>query len=223
MYLYIISVQHLTQSLAPHLNSCVMSGIFSSAAKEKSWTKFHQRHDQLRSSLRPAIQNPQLSSFILLRIMDKLLQGNCSSPASPAKAKPESTISDEELDIVAYIGGFVLYRTRKVFQGNDACLSVINRTTKKKGEKLFSKLIEAKTRGGLCEPKDDIISFFQMCEKLFRDSFTSIKSFSCQLFVDSVCSRKDITSLFYECCYHCDTEVHDQETVLLFILGVFFE
>ena len=191
-------------------------GLFRCAAREKAWSVFHQQQSNLVSAIFPLVRHKQLSSFLTLKIVERILSPSQFSSSTP----PSVTITSEEEDILIYIGGFVLFRCKSMFNSDLACLSVVQQTMKE-NEKLSSKLIQAKTRGGLCEPKNDMISFFLQIETIFRQKFDSLVNLSFQTFLESVCSQDDLLSLFFTCTCK-DVDEKAQETVLLRILSVFF-
>ena len=144
--------------------------------------------------------------------------------SSVHKPTDESTheLSSEEIDILTYVGGFILFRTKKKFHNDDYCNKVVNKMIKKDGENMTSSLIVAKNRGGLCEPSESIISFFISCEKQFRRKFSTFRENSQKLFIEDVCGNDDTTSLFYQATSSHDSSTESQEKIIVFILGLFF-
>ena len=132
------------------------------------------------------------------------------------------TVDDDEKEIIAYVSGFVLFRCQNIFSKDSVCLNVVKKCIDKNGS--FNKLIQIKSRGGLCFPSDDIVNFCCLCECVFRETFTGVQ-YSLSSFISPVCSREDIISLFLNCTADdedCENTL-PQETVLLSFLQLFFK
>ena len=54
-----------------------------------------------------------------------------------------------------------------------------------------------------------MISFFVFCESIFRKCFASSDNHSLQIYIDFVCNRSDIVSIFYT--YFHDVVVKSQK------------
>ena len=98
---------------------------------------------------------------------------------------------------------------------------MVKNTVKEEGDLFTGKLVLAKNRGGLCEPKNVMISFFALCESIFRSIFASSENDTAELH-----GRFATEMMLYRCFMHACTYVHDvnvksQEAVLMHILGLF--
>lgn len=197
-YLYLFSVQEVTTVIASPLNKCMQFGIFSSSSKEKSWAEFHRCQGTLLATVDRIINHTQLSSFIIFKVMEELIRIN-HSRSKPTSQSPAAGVdlSGEEKDIVCYVGGFVLCRPKKFFCHNEQCLSVVKHTVKEEGDLFTGKLVLAKNRGGLCEPKNVMISFFALCESIFRSIFASSENDTAELH-----SRFATEMMLYRCFMH---------------------
>jgi hypothetical protein len=155
--------------------------------------------------------------------MEKLISVNHNKASfSSQSSTADVELTMDERDIVCYVGGFVLFRSKKLFSNNEQCLLVVNHTIKGDGELFTGKLRATKTRGGLCEPKAVMISFFELCESIFRHMFAATENHSLQFCINYVCCTDDVVSLFYTCTYFHDVHVKSQENVLMHILSCFF-
>ena len=109
-----------------------------------------------------------------------------------------------------------MFRSKRFFSGKDIHIAIISKATKKE---VTSKLISAKTRGGLCEPVEDMISFLSFCELIFRNMFGKI---SLNDFVVYVCAQENVVSSFHNATYCFNSNEKAQEEVLVFILKMFY-
>ena len=83
--------------------------------------------------------------------MKCLIDANCK------KENEESSVLDDvDLDIIDYVAGFVVFRTKKFYTRGrkEKHVSICDSYT---AGKPFSKLIVTHNRGGFCQPKKDIL------------------------------------------------------------------
>ena len=203
----------LCQSLMG-LEGCLSSGrVFS---LEKTWASFVKCRDDIVTAVESAIHHISVSTFLVHQTMEFLINASSTSSTVSSSSSANEKLTEEEKDILTYVGGYVLFRAKRFFSGKAQHLAVVSKGTKKD---VSSKLIRTKTRGGLCEPVDDMISFFELCEVIFRNLFGNC---SLTLFVDHVCSDVNALSLFLDstCCH--ESEENLQEEIMLYVLKVFY-
>ena len=168
-------------------------------------------------SLLSLIRRP-LASFITLSCMEKLLLINFPPPTNTNAVIDELSVAEK--DIVIYVGGFILFKCKKNLSSKYE--NVIKCLIKEEGAEFSSVLVQCKNRGGLCEPVDDMIKFFMLCEILYKNEASSFEQHNVQLFVNAICARSDILSLFYKTSYGSDVTSEAQEAVLFNILSNFY-
>ncbi len=220
----LFSGQEVHQILGQLTRCIVRRKVSMASLKEKAWRNFFNVQASVSSSLDALIDHPGLASFIVLKSFEHLITLNFHTSPSSSTPKP-TPITDEEHDILVYVGGFILFRCRKFFATNDLCLSLVNNMMKSVGEAFKGKLITIKSRGGLCEPTEKACTFFISCENLFRElfvSFESVHSLTVECFVAEVYKRENILFEFHDCTSHSSADISAQETLLLKILQLFF-
>lgn len=143
------------------------------AAKEKSWAKFYNSYTEQITNVSSVTGSPQISSWICLRLFERMLMVETSSKEQKESHKSEP-IQAEEKGTIKYIGGCIVrkmkervwrlpknsYRELKLECLEDMCLE------REHTEGDMTSLLD---RGGLTYIKPEMVEMFCRMEELFRE------------------------------------------------------
>ena len=120
-----ISVPEVARILSP-LHACT-SKILASHIQEDMWRKYHQIQASIISSLDGIIHNHQMSAVVIFRTTEEIVSSSVHPAVSmPSLALSKEQITSEEHDIVCYIGGYILFRSKHIFAGSQTCLHIVS-------------------------------------------------------------------------------------------------
>lgn len=169
--------------------------------KEAAWTKYHEELHKLTANNLSLMLTMTLSR----RCMKILIDKNFHMHEGVAQQQNVS-ITDDDMDVIQYIGGFVLQRLKK------ANYRLLESTTKANRQRLLNCLIssqpedsllltEIKQRGGLLTPEPDLLKVFSRLELSIRQ-FTggTPTDLSLQDIVSHACSDSKLRKLFGSLC-----------------------
>ena len=202
----------------------------SPAAKEQSWGRFHEAVVSNHSKITDITKSTELTSFLCLRLFEKLMNPPSLSTTTSLNIKSSSSTSktsSRKKDIVVYIGGSVVAKLRKaayrLSEGERSArlgvLSQLLSTDATRGDTLTDVL----DRGGLTRIKPQIEHMFVCMEEVFAELFTGKHNLAVSKFVSACCATDDILCGFYETIYTSEADDTIKEQIFKNILSLYFK
>ena len=158
------------------------------AGKEVSWLKYENLKNNTAMKLNKYVQDKQLSYFATLACFEYLVSINHVCNDDDEK-DVDLTLDSFDCDVCEYIGGFVLFQGQVYCKKSPKLYSqhlALIQSYKAKEVSSACKLISAKNRGGLIQPKPSIILFFKGVELCFRKTVVQLSAVTNQTFIDFV-------------------------------------
>ena len=228
-----LSVSELLASVS-FLQDCAPSGCFTPAVVERAegqWYKNTVIHHQDVSKI---TRSEQLTLFLCRRLFDCLTkQTQSSTPTLDAQF-----LSDEDKDIVNYIGGsvvsklkkaawqhtsekeerLVILRTLQVTHGDKA----IDHSSSESKEDVHSKMTHTLDRGGLVYLKPKITEMFWLLECLFCQASKGT-TFSKYDYMKVCCSNNEVLCNYFETVYEAEGPDELKEELLGSLICLYFK
>ena len=149
----------IVKELAPRLdwlNGCLTDRWhLLPISREKVWSSYHEALLANLNNLTELTGSRLISSLISLNSMKHLIKVNYTPPA--ATTPPPVDLTERDYDILVYVSGFILRKLKK------------NPLTEYlETEVTTSGLIGTKNRGGLIQPKEEVVKIVEEMEVVFR-------------------------------------------------------
>ena len=177
-------------------------------AKEKAWTNFHSSYIACMEDLYLYTENYRTSFTLCKSLFHKLLDKNFQKKSNTSSKKLES-VSQKDIEIVAYIGGSLICSLKKN-KKNKHILQLIEHFKLKQefddNEELnlpsYTQLIQTLDRGGLQYPSEQAQTFFMSLESKILEvcGDSSLNN----------CSKGDFITICSE-----DSEVREKYNIVL--------
>ena len=189
---------------------------FSSADREKAWTNYHREYLRNMDLVIAVTESPSFAVVLCLKLFERLLQLNYPTPANPELEERSQDISEQDVDVINYVGGGVvkelktkLYRLKPSGSRSkqQKLLCQMCTTVPEKCRSLTKTL----SRGGLSVLSANAKDFFRMVEIKFRDACKQPEQNKCTYNdFEKMCSLdKEVTCMF-EQVFNSVTEDEDE-------------
>ena len=190
------------------LDSCLVNrGVHLRATREKAWTLYHQSLLLNLSAMTTTTKSREASAIFALHMMKELVSANYaeSKPAKPIKEE----ISENEDEVISYIAGYLLKKTRLNYATEVQVLTASQPVG----------LTSLMNRGGLTQANEDFISIVRELEVTFRQ--LDNKSVNFVVFNNAVCEQ-NIASTLFKVLEDVDSSVEKKEKFFVGIVHLFF-
>lgn len=223
------------------LNRCLVKKTkFRCASKEKAITKFHQAILDT-SYFKPleALLCPFTATSVALTVFEILMKNNYDNPQETVQSEVE--VPQTEVDIVEYIGGYVLFTIKKqahrvkdiseresMLQCLNACETkdVASATAGSASSTAGSTqhpMTQVLDRGGLTKPSSNICQMFVNLESIFRSCFNEAHTLSSEMYFSKCLTSDCVSVCLYEEMYKINASENIKENILSGILKLYFK
>ena len=203
------------------LNEClVQRKKFLRQSRELSIAAFHAR---IEEKVQAGLTN--IGTTLARRLLVRLIDANFKDPQL-LLSQNDVGVTDEEKDIVCYIGGFVLFKMKqdsfrlKEGELKTDKLAIVEALT---SEQVCS-LVEIKSRGGLLGLTDGVLAVFTRLECAFRIQTQNhlVAEINVSELVTALCLDEKLTKLFFDCLEDVSASKETKENFLASMMKVYF-
>ena len=216
MYIHFL-VSEFSRCLHHHIEAATVNkSKIPGVNREASQAKFFSMMSTGMQDLTAITGNHQLTMWLCVNAVELLARSGPTYSAATATPPP----TDEELDIVHYIGGFVVSKLKKrsrVSEYREVIETMISSSEPEPGT-----LLAVRSRGGLINLTQDGKSLFVELEQVFRELFPPL-TLNIAL---SQFSRAVLSNQVVQDCFHNSTAGIDcshKENVVSDIVALYFK
>ena len=218
------------------LDSCIgPKGTFAAAAREKAWSHYHAAFKKNMGPVAQAVKSAPAAAWLCLRLFELLLKSNFPDNSESARSQ-DTTVSEKDYDIIAYIGGSVLQKVKKAafrLSNNKDKFSIIDCVNSfidhnkhdQDDESQAMSMTNILDRGGLIYLKPNVKQMFIWLESVFRNMFADhgMKALSFEMYMEQCLSDGTVMASFYENVYASWADEAKKELILRIIVQLYFK
>ena len=217
------------------LQRCTPSGRLTPAVAERGESQWYKNTASHHQDITKITRSEQLTLFLCRRIYDYLTKPHQSSSSSSSDIQ---SLSDEDKDIVNYIGGSVVSKLKKAAWQHASekeerlvILRTLQATSGDKGtdhssseskEDVHSKMTHTLDRGGLVYLKPEITQMFWLLEYLFCQASKGT-TFSKNDYLKVCCSNNEVLCAYFETVYEAEGTDELKEELLGSLVSLYFK
>ncbi|XP_025106993.1 uncharacterized protein LOC112571862 [Pomacea canaliculata] len=212
------------------LNQClVKKGRFKTAAKEKAYSNFNREFVNHSQDVERHIPSPA-SAWVCLKVFELMVNKNYNLPLCN-QASSISEVTDDEVDIVQYIAGYVLRSVKRRAlklshtEREDSLLCIKelipeDDTASEPAERSLTQILDT---GGLIKLKPPVLQVFIKLESIFRQCFDGqVQTLSFDLYFTNCCQAESVSTCLYEQMYSILATQKIKENILFMIVKSYF-
>ncbi|XP_025108986.1 uncharacterized protein LOC112573130 isoform X2 [Pomacea canaliculata] len=202
------------------LDDCLVPcKMFVRAAREKAWSLYHAAYIKNMSSVVECTKSTSAAAWLCLKTFEKLIALNYPVQAEQNQACQSSAFHDKLKDIIAYIGGSIVAKIKRLCKGEEQqCLDAL--CTKHDTTMLTATL----DRGGLIYLNEKAKELFYALEHRFVQTCRSTPS-SCRSvdFAIACVDDEELLHNFYSISYKSDISETAKQRVFCMVARLYFQ